>query len=245
MAVEKICVQCSNVFSIPNRRSDLVKFCSRQCRTEAGRATFACVQCGSTFSRPKSDNPDAIHRYCSPACHHSSKKGLKHKINPDSVRYYKVCEVCKVSFRVTLTRKETARFCSMKCKSESLAFKEECSVSQRGEKHWRWTGGLYKTGTGYIRHKSKVNDSEKFSFNHRLIVLSAILEHDQNHPFLIEVDGIKKLRTEIEVHHIDRNRSNNELSNLLAVTKFAHAQIHHRNREPKPWECWPCNPKTW
>lgn len=244
MAVVKVCGCCGKEFSVPNRRHETVKFCSRECKTNAGWESFTCVKCGTGFRRKKSDNPGDPRRYCSMDCHHADKKGKKYQVD-DRPRYHKVCETCGVQFRVTETRKDTARFCSRKCQSASPEFRKECSEAQQGDKHWRWAGGVYKCGTGYARHKSKVLGEEKFVFIHRTIILMAMLESEPDHPFIIEKNGVKKLRTEIEVHHIDRNRSNNVLSNLLAVTKHAHAQIHHRNSKPKPWECWPRDPSRW
>jgi hypothetical protein len=72
-----------------------------------------------------------------------------------------------------------------------------------------------------------------------------MLEDDPEHQFLVEVNGHKRLHPDIEVHHIDRVRSNNVRDNLLAVIYTAHAQIHHKGKKPEPWECWPSNPKRW
>lgn len=245
MAVVKVCGCCGKEFSVPNRRHETVKFCSRECKTEAGWVKYKCAKCGELFKRKGSDNADSERKYCSLACSATARKGRPHKVDPSAPRYYKVCEMCGVQFRVTETRKDTARFCSRKCQSESPEFRKECSEAQQGDRHWRWAGGVYKCGTGYTRHKSKVLGEEKFVFIHRTTILEAMLEVEPDHPFIIEKNGVKTLRTEIEVHHIDRNRSNNALSNLLAVTKHAHAQIHHRNSKPKPWECWPRDPSRW
>ena len=72
-----------------------------------------------------------------------------------------------------------------------------------------------------------------------------MLEEAPDHPFLVDVEGQKKLSPDVEVHHVDRVRSNNARDNLIAVTKPAHAQIHHRGKKPEPWECWPSNPTKW
>jgi hypothetical protein len=46
------------------------------------------------------------------------------------------------------------------------------------------------------------------------------------------------LRPEIQVHHIDLNRSNNSITNLIAVTVSAHRAIHNGNK-PKAGSYWP------
>lgn len=234
MPVQKTCGHCAEPFSVPSRRSETVKFCSLKCKTAAKRVTLTCAGCGSSFEREKHL---AVAKYCSRACFHSATKGVPQAAR--SERHSCICEYCAESFEVIVSRKDTARFCSRSCQSKSPAFRREVSEAQRGEKSHRWTGGLYQGKQGYVRIKGHGLNSKKFHFKHRIVIEAAMLEMEPNHPFLVEVDGRKTLDGEIEVHHIDRDRSNNAFTNLLAVTKDAHAQIHHRNRTPKPWECWP------
>jgi hypothetical protein len=201
-----------------------------------------CASCKTIFSCEAHKEQ----KYCSRTCYHAGTKGAKHAVDPNQEFYYKDCEVCGKNFRATLTRKDTARFCSRKCQSNSPAYRLEVSEKMQGEKHWRWAGGKYKNHSGYIRHKSKVLGTETVTMNHRSVIFAAMLNENPRHPFIVSnEDGVLKLSSEIEVHHIDRNRSNNVLSNLLAVTKLAHSQIHHHNLKPKPWECWPSNPIAW
>lgn len=242
MPVDKVCQQCGKDFQTPNRRSELVKYCSIPCRSAAHREIHKCECCGEEFSRKKSDNPDSAKKYCSKACDLASRKGRKHAVDPDAAQHFRDCEYCKTSFKVTAQRKDTARFCSIKCKSESPEFRKERSEIQMGEKSWRWGGGKYHTHEGYVT--KRVDDGSR-PLEHRHVLFNEMMRIDPNHPFIIEVNGVKKLNPEIEVHHIDRDRSNNTMPNLLAVTKYAHSQIHHRNRKPNPWECWPSNPESW
>lgn len=235
MPVQKTCGHCATLFSVPLRRSETVKFCSIECKTNAKRVTLTCAGCGGSFGREKHL---ATAKYCSRDCFHSATKGVSQAVR--SERHSCICEYCSAPFEVIPSRKDTARFCSRSCQSKSPAFRQEVSDAQRGEKGWRWAGGLYtRKSTGYVRVKRSDLAAQKFHFQHRLVVEKAMLEMEPTHPFLVEVDGRKKLDRQIEVHHIDRDRSNNVFTNLLAVTKDAHAQIHHRNRTPKPWECWP------
>lgn len=247
MSILKICEKCGTGFSIPNRRSDQVKFCSRACKTASGWVALVCARCGAAFKRKKSDTSRSRYKtfYCSTRCTAASRLGSKYAVDPNAPRYYRTCEVCAVQFQVTMTRKDTARFCSRACQSNSPEFRKEMSESQIGVKHWRWSGGEYKGKSGYVRTKTKRLGLEDARFSHRFVVEKAMLASVPEHPFLIIVDGNKKLNPEIEVHHIDRDRANNKLSNLLAVTKYAHSQIHHRNRKPELWECWPPNPSRW
>lgn len=244
MAVEKVCERCGTKFHVPQRRSETVRFCSWACKDAGGRDTRPCAVCATPVTRKVSEFRGRS-VYCSDACKSKGMTGKPKVLDPARPRYFKTCETCKTEFRVTKTRAETARFCSRDCQGASETWKAQCSEKQQGEKSWRWAGGKYLMSRGYVREKRKCFGIEKAMWEHRRVVLDAMLLAAPTHPFLIEVEGKKTLNPAIEVHHIDRDRKNNALSNLLAVTKEAHAQIHHRKRKPDPWECWPPNPSKW
>ena len=103
---------------------------------------------------------------------------------------------------------------------------------------------MYVTKYGYVRRRTSRTDIRARS-EHRLVLLEWMIEVDPDHPFIVEADGVKVLHPDIDVHHIDRNRANNDRGNLLAVTKLAHAKIHASGKRPEPWECWPQNPGIW
>lgn len=241
MPIPKICQHCGVGFSVSPRRHELVKFCSKKCKYDSGWNTFKCACCNVEFKRKKSDHSDSARRYCSVACDRKSRLGRKQLEKPEAEKHFKECETCGKQFSVVKSRKDSARFCSVLCKSNNRKYAKECSERQIGEKSWRWSGGMYQTHQGY---KIKRVNGER-PLEHRHIMLQAILQESPNHPFIVYENGNAFLSKQIEVHHIDRNRSNNEISNLLAVTKDAHAQIHHRNKKPEAWECWPPNPKVW
>ena len=241
-----LCKTCGSEFRVTADRVGTAKHCSMACRGAGKKHTGVCVCCGKTFERYKSANNRMA--YCSFTCFTKTvaKPETPHvdkRVSPE--HYFKTCEVCGTSFRVTYTRRDKARFCSRTCQGKSESWREECSVRQRGEKGWRWTGGLYPTRGGYVRRKRKELDNEVATFEHRNVMLDWILAEAPTHPFLVQESGEWALAKGIEVHHIDLNRSNNIRENLLAVTMKAHAQIHHRNKKPEPWQCWPSNPQVW
>ena len=45
------------------------------------------------------------------------------------------------------------------------------------------------------------------------------------------IDGEKYLKPEYVVHHIDGNRRNNEVSNLVVMTRNEHTQLHMNLRK--------------
>jgi len=237
MPVDKVCQQCGKDFQTPKRRSELVKYCSIPCRSAAHRELHKCNCCGTEFSRKKSDNPDAARKYCSKVCDMASRKGRKHAVDPNAPQYFRECELCKTTFKVNAQRKDTARFCSVVCKSKSYSGGSDAlnKVKTKAAPDPR----LSKNGYPLIKL-----ECGRVVYEHRHVMEQEIIRHDDMHPFL-NSGSVKSLRSEIEVHHIDRDKTNNNPSNLLAVTMYAHSQIHHRNRKPNPWECWPPNPERW
>lgn len=75
-------------------------------------------------------------------------------------------------------------------------------------------------GSGY--YQTCING--KYYYLHRLLA------------FAFTPDKIKKLFQDfLEVHHIDRNRSNNDLSNLAIVSKAKHKRIHYAWNKLDSW----------
>lgn len=249
--VIKKCRQCFKPFTVKASAADKIHFCSAECRTLSGRVSLTCRHCGDAYSAKASQKDRSA--FCSMSCK-TAGGGVE-----------KVCECCGKSFTVPRRRSDEVRFCSIECKTngrrKTLAcefckkpFSCELHVERKfcsracfhaaekpsGESHYLWKGETYQTGNGYVRLAGK-----GAGMQHRAVLLTLILGQAPDHPFLVEVEGQKIWHKDIDVHHIDRNRSNNELSNLLAVTRSAHLLIHHRNRKPDPWECWPPNPDKW
>lgn len=249
--MEKLCEKCGKTFNVKPCHAVERKYCSAECKHQANRVTLTCKTCGKTWQTWKSQIK--IHgrlgagQYCSKPCADLAKvipKPEKPPRKPPS-EIFRTCEVCEKTFRVYPGRKDTARFCSRICQGGSAKWAAECSERQQEEKHWRWAGGLYKNSHGYVRIKRNKNSVQSIRSEHTQIMIDWLLEEAPEHPFLVVVDGRKRLHPDLEVHHVDRVRSNNARDNLLVVTKTAHAQIHHRGKIPEPWECWPSNPAKW
>lgn len=221
------------------------RYCSTECKQSDTRVNLTCPQCGGPFWEWRSQMAArGANPYCSKACVDTAKRKTR---PPPRLRppVLKVCETCSVTFRIPPARRNKARFCSRNCRDSNAAFRQRASEIQQREKHWRWGGGRYQRGTGYVRIKGRKNAVETGRAEHRAVMLTWLQEESPDHPFLVTVDGARRLHPDVDVHHIDRDRANNARSNLLAVTKPAHAQIHHRGTKPNAWECWPPDPATW
>lgn len=241
MPVELTCVNCQKVFQTKPYRAH-IPYCSGTCRTEhlGNRVQLSCVQCGGVFETWKSQLKKDK-RFCSKACKDAAfTKPVEPKVRKRSEPVVKVCKTCNTEFSVTGKRAETAKYCSRKCQGADPDFRRLCMTAQVGAEV-----GKVREQNGYESVRARGESGRMSTFTHRIVVAKAIEAESPEHPFLVEVDGVKRLRPEIHVHHIDRNGLNNDLKNLLAVTAGAHKRIHANGKKPHPWECWPSNPTNW
>jgi len=244
MPVTINCNHCSKEFLVKPYQVEDRKWCSLECKNAANRVPKVCQHCATDFWIFASQERKGLGQFCTKKCKDLSRTHpKKEKVVRELV--FKVCLTCEKTFRVPPIRKDTAKYCSLACKVVSPEYLEKMRNASVGEKSPRWTGGKYYHHTGYVVQRGKGSSSKVFQYEHQNVMLDWMLEVDPNHPFLIEVDGKKRFTPLVVVHHIDRIRTNNDRSNLLVITKDAHAAIHNHGRKPQPWECWPSNPTKW
>jgi hypothetical protein len=126
----RVCGVCGKRFEVrPSHHHR--KYCSRICADEGRkkRKGVCCVHCGRGFEVVLCVYKRDGGKYCSEKCYLASVK-------KDWVS--KICPVCEEQFKVTPARKDTARFCSVKCANKGL------SLDRRGENNPAWIGGKTK-----------------------------------------------------------------------------------------------------
>lgn len=246
MAVSVRCEECGKTFLVKPYQAEARRFCSWACKKAHHSVTRVCEQCGKAFKRYKSAEWANL-KHCSMKCRRTAEADVRAKVptKPPRLPVYVVCQTCGEKFRVPPVREATARYCSRPCRDGSPEYRAGQAAAQAGPKSWRWAGGHYKDRDGYVRVREEGNTKTLNTFAHRRAIAQALIAEFPQHPFLVREDGVLRLSPAIDVHHIDRNRSNNELRNLLAVTKEAHARIHTNGTKPQPWECWPSDPTEW
>ena len=119
------------------------------------------------------------------------------------------CIVCGSIFyrssKYSKKQLEKAKYCSKKCANH----KEHCPS---------WNGGKYQMKQGYIKIKSYGHpyaDVEEYVMEHRLK--------------MEEYLGRYLLPEEV-VHHIDGNKINNFIGNLILMTKSKHISLHKKGK---------------
>jgi len=232
--IKKVCEVCSSEFEVKESLSD-----QRTCSTACGgilrskeKLQKVCVVCEKTFEVYPS-RPDA--QTCSHECAISVRaEGTKR-------RYFITCEHCGNEFEEAHSHSDRRRFCSKACRSNSTVYKQEQSARMDGELNPMWTGGIAYQSQGYIQRNIKGHPfswSSNYILEHRLVIEEWMREEAPGNKFMIEVEGIEYLSPDIQIHHKDRDRTNNKRNNLVAVTPYAHRLIH-AGQVPYKGTYWP------
>ena len=126
-------------------------------------------------------------------------------------RSKRVCcsKECSNSFRKIWFKGENNHQFGLKGKLNS-SYNNETVKIKGGYRHIRVTNHPFADRDGWIREHRYV--AEKNLLNEFNFVL---------------IDGVKYLSPEYEVHHIDRDKLNNSVSNLQVLTKSEHRHIHN------------------
>lgn len=146
------------------------------------------------------------------------------------------CSLCGKQFLIHNYRTKISKrcFCSKKCRSiwgrnfakeiglginnkgrKASRKTREKMMLRKGEKAGNWKGGRYITKEGYVVIYSLGHPhpkSENYVYEHRLVM------EEHLGRFLLQSDI---------VHHIDGNRSNNVIANLMLFKSHRDHKLHH------------------
>lgn len=97
-----------------------------------------------------------------------------------------------------------------------------------GAKNAAWIGGVSKQTDGYLyeRFQSHPFASGGYVLQHRLVAERYLRASGSHQHFLVEVDGAMYLRRDLDVHHVNRDRTDNDPANLVVCTRLAHSLLH-------------------
>lgn len=185
-----------------------------------------CVICSKFFSIPPSRAKSAT--TCSRAC-----KGVLLRDRFEANWVSKDCPACKRTYKHPTWQKLRV-FCSENCKWASESAQWSAAEKSEG-------GFVMQKSDGYVAEYRPAHPfaaKRGWMQQHRLVMERVMRERCPLHPLMVELDGVAYLRPDVEVHHKDEQRANNDLSNLVACTRLAHRRIHSGLPVP-PNEAWP------
>ncbi len=163
----------------------------------------------------------------------------------NSKRYSKkikcICPICNISFEIKPSKFDKIK--STACCSKECADKlKETTYLGENNHQYGLVGDLNSSFKGeettkkniqlkdiwvYCPERPNANSAGRVT-KHRLLVETNYFLYDEK--YFKEVDGFKILKSGIQVHHIDLNHDNNEISNLIPLTTVQHTSIHNRLR---------------
>lgn len=189
-----------------------------------------CDWCGKDVEIMHKERLSHKHIFCCKRCESSFRK-------ENSVKNC-VCPVCNTPFHCKPYHKNKCInvFCSMECKkiydSVRMSGEGNHQYGLKGSLNSSWRSDERISSYGYklirsLEHPFKNGDD--FVFEHRLIVEKYMLTPENS----IEINGLLYLSPEWDVHHIDFNRLNNDVSNLFPLPTSTHKKFHSRNTDLK------------
>lgn len=240
---ELTCLNCNKTFF--NQPSDHSKYCSKACMIEhkhsiamKNRVEFDCEICGKRCSVRKTLYESVKNHYCSLQCSAKGKKKFPTKY----------CEHCGAAFYPVFLEQ---KFCSGKCKglahrskrvlyrckqcqkrfwaiqsNDKNRVRKFCSVdcSKKyftGPRHHRWEGGRSHMGGYSIVRRGK--NPKRVKKNGYILEHVLIMEAYLGRP--LDYHGVGHRDNEL-VHHVDRDKKNNKISNLELCIAHEHARYH-------------------
>ena len=140
-------------------------------------------------------------KYCSRACAYRTFE----------VNHTHVCEECGDTF---VDKKTSSVFCNLSCSGKRNA---RLIKNHRGgaslDRHWNWKGGGTVIKSGY--REIPLGKKNKKILEHRLVM---------------EQHLGRKLGTKEHVHHINGNKLDNRVENLIVLDPSEHQRVHNQRR---------------
>lgn len=186
--------------------------------------TKKCSYCGSDVMLYHEKRLTQEHIFCNKTCF--SKWRIEQGFNCECAIcgkriHRKQCLLDKAKQPITCSRK-----CLGKLREQLYLGEENPNYNNRGDKNPMFIG-KDRTHCNYLweyapNHPFAIPGAGNRVRKHRLVAEKYLLTEENS----IEINGKRYLNPEYDVHHIDRNKFNNDPKNLLVVTRSEHAKIH-------------------
>jgi len=249
MKTIKICKQCNKEFKVGKYRKDRALFCSMDCynKFRLKRITIRiCKYCGKEFRKKKISVEKGRGKYCSKICLREDKKRIE--------------TACKYCGKIMLVKPNTlkhnkGKYCSRSCTNK--ARKEFSTYRGKNNPLWQkrvncicqWCGKTFKREKWYVKKGHGKYCSMDCMYNGEVRGKNAY-NWKGGHSYEPYSREFKKLRYPVRirdnftcqickegengrhhcVHHIDYNKDNNKLNNLVTLCLKCHLRTNY-NRE--------------
>ena len=214
----KHCEQCNKEFK---PRDETTKYCSIDCRDKARKVikdvlikTKECKNCKKIFEYT---NDKKLH--CSNECkveYNRNNIGLQSRKGP-----VVICEKCGIKFKSWQSNK-LSRFCSSECAPHGRkATKPSIKCGVCGVLFRRYGGGYnakFCSRDCYIKSNPKEKTKEGYVLIYNKEYSNMVSGQVLEHRYIMGIFLGRKLESYETVHHIDGNRSNNNIENLQLRT---------------------------
>lgn len=167
---------------------------------------FKCKECGIIFYAKKSKK----RIYCSLICRN---KNLTARNGTNLI-----CQTCKRQFYAPKSQLGK-KYCSRDCRLKSPAIKSEyvCSLCQKKYEYLtKRPSKKRRICSNCINKNNKLRNAEYTFFHKRKLI---------NQRGQCEKCGLKEIHI-LGIHHLDRNRNNNENGNLMVLCPNCHSRAH-------------------
>ena len=141
--VQRVCKECGETFEVAQSQAKAGKgiMCSKKCvgmhngkKTGMSPVEAKCLVCGETFNARPDDLDAGRAKYCSQKCW-----GAKRTANSLESKTAFECEACGKTFIDSRRNDTQRRFCSNKCRGESLRKDEKAPAKRNGSDQHKWS----------------------------------------------------------------------------------------------------------
>lgn len=182
-----------------------------------------CANCNCQVEIYHKKRLEAKKTFCSKKCHAEWKK--KQNLNC-------VCPICGRKFHAKpyYLKKNKVVCCSKKCskihRSQRMSGAGNPQYGLKGTLNASWKSDKRITNYGYRKIRvleHPFRDADDMVLEHRLVAEKYLLTPQNS----VEIDGKMYLRPDFCVHHIDGDRLNNNVENLMVLTRAEHTRLHY------------------
>jgi hypothetical protein len=208
MKILRICEYCKSEYTATFK---IQKYCCHKCSSNAAikeRKRTICRACGKEFTQKR---PAYSANYCSQKCSGTAQKGTIKS------RHIRKCKRCGADFFATASSKQ--KYCSGSCGALDRMREVYTRICPICKKQYITT-----------RSDKRKTCSKECGRKHQNRPKSALSLIKTESLTGCSLCGYSKYINILERHHIDRDRGNNNLSNILILCPNCHAEVHLEGR---------------